>query len=221
MRPDMGKVITERPRWGHRDSNLGTAMRVRWEGPDADYNIPVRSGRGDLKTKMFSDLLGPVERWTRAQVGRPWNKVFSELCRTFDRRKTTQRHVVEHICGRIGWVALNVVRDADGLWRPLGRSSAWSVPEFYVHPRTGLLCRQERPSWKRRRSNQGLPSLPVPGTDEWYEWRNGCWFRTRFVPERTRRPGMEPRLVAQRRQVGKKELRVVRDLVAALKTAQR
>lgn len=215
MRTDMGKVITERPRWGHRDPNLGTALSVRWEGPDAEYNIPVRGGgRGFLRTKMFSDLLGPAQRWTRGQVGRPWNKVYSELCGTFDRRKTTQRHVLEHICGSIGWVALHVEKHADGYWRPVGRYSHWYAPEFYVHPRTGLLCRQNRPPRGSQPPRRDPDVLPIEGTAEEFRLFGGLWFRCRWVPEENPAPGEAPQLVLRKRQVGKKELRRVRELLA-------
>jgi len=52
--------------------------------------------------KMFRDKLGPAHRWLVAQVGRPWDKVHSELRQRFDTRTTAGRHVVEdHM---IAWV---------------------------------------------------------------------------------------------------------------------
>jgi len=31
------------------------------------------------------------------QLGRPWNKVFSEICAGIDRRNTVQQHIHQHI----------------------------------------------------------------------------------------------------------------------------
>ncbi len=42
----------------------------------------------------FDDKLGPANRWLAAQVGRPWNKVRSELFARFDTRTTAGRHIV-------------------------------------------------------------------------------------------------------------------------------
>ena len=54
--------------------------------------------------KMFRDKLGPAKRWLAAQVGRPWSKVYSELCAKFDSRTIAGRHVVhDHM---LPWVDL-------------------------------------------------------------------------------------------------------------------
>lgn len=44
--------------------------------------------------RCFSDKLSPGERWLGKQVGRPWNKVRSELFQRFDIRTTAGRHIV-------------------------------------------------------------------------------------------------------------------------------
>ncbi len=52
--------------------------------------------------KGFRDKLGPAIRWLASQVGRPWSKVYSELCDRFDSRTVAGRHVVQdHM---LGWV---------------------------------------------------------------------------------------------------------------------
>ena len=45
--------------------------------------------------REFADKLSPVLRWLDKQVGRPWNKVYSEICQKFDKRSTPGRHIVE------------------------------------------------------------------------------------------------------------------------------
>jgi hypothetical protein len=46
----------------------------------------------------FYDKLGPAMRWLRSQVGRPWNKVRSELFARFDTRTTAGRHILfDHV----------------------------------------------------------------------------------------------------------------------------
>ena len=52
--------------------------------------------------REFRDKLAPARRWLVAQVGRPWSKVYSELCARFDTRTIAGRHVVhDHL---LKWV---------------------------------------------------------------------------------------------------------------------
>lgn len=51
---------------------------------------------------MFRDKLAPAQRWLASQVGRPWDKVYSELRAQFDSRTIAGAHVVnDHM---LGWV---------------------------------------------------------------------------------------------------------------------
>jgi hypothetical protein len=47
--------------------------------------------------KEFDDKLSPVYRWIEAQVGRPWNDVFSEITKKFSTRSLAGRHIVGHV----------------------------------------------------------------------------------------------------------------------------
>jgi len=58
---------------------------------DTEFTIyPVRR----VVWRTFNDKLGPAERWLAAQVGRPWDKVRSDLFARFDIRTTPGRHIV-------------------------------------------------------------------------------------------------------------------------------
>ena len=72
----MHKVIVERPRWTpgpdkyKRRANLSDELLPKFEG--------IKRIHGQRKGQR--DLLGPLRRWLRAQVGWPWNDVYSEAC---------------------------------------------------------------------------------------------------------------------------------------------
>jgi hypothetical protein len=80
----MSKVVVERPRYGHSLRSPKTALRIKEYDSEFDYDdLPKRlSGsrnkhlraarRGEIKT--FSDLLGPLLKFLRRNVGRPWKK---------------------------------------------------------------------------------------------------------------------------------------------------
>jgi hypothetical protein len=86
--------------------------------------------------KMFHDKLAPAHRWLVAQVGRPWSKVYSELCAKFDTRTVAGRHVVhDHM--------LQWVHRADA---PVGPYFRHSQYYFFVDAH-GIL---RRPRWSGR-----------------------------------------------------------------------
>ena len=60
--------------------------------------------------KAFRDKLSPAEQWLRAQVGRPWWKVRSEIASRFDTRTLAGQHIVfDHLLPS-RW-------ERDGTWR--------------------------------------------------------------------------------------------------------
>lgn len=135
MRNDMFKVIVERPR-------RGGGFHAERRTP-IDEDSPARESLRwrHVDRKWLNENLRPLERYLRQQVGRPWDKVFSEICQGIDRRNTVQQHIHQHLGD---YVAVKVVV-IDGIpceptrWgemRPL--ESAWAS-RFYVDPCNGLL----------------------------------------------------------------------------------
>jgi hypothetical protein len=91
MRADMFKVIVERPRRGKGDDAAADRRRKDFDGP---VMLGMRAGHG---RPWLNENLQPLRRYLHAQIGRPWNKVFSEICAVIDRRSTVQQHVHQHI----------------------------------------------------------------------------------------------------------------------------
>ena len=99
MRPDMAKVIVERPRLKRHAWNKpkGYRRRLRRFGEDGP---PCREGikaRWQGRTKDLNEHLGPLRRYLDSQVGRPWDQVFSEICAHIDRSSAVQDHVRDHV----------------------------------------------------------------------------------------------------------------------------
>ena len=78
MRGDMPKVIVERARRGAAPLRKGRAVR------DDDLALskigPKRHARLRGGEKMLNENLSPLKRFLEKQVGRPWDKVWSEVC---------------------------------------------------------------------------------------------------------------------------------------------
>jgi hypothetical protein len=155
MRNDMANVVTERPRRGHSNkSKKTTGRRIRAYDPDREYDeatrLPVARGRQyGYEAKEFSDLINPLRRYLRSCVGRPWNKVHSELSQKLDRRSLSGSHIWDHVMWEIetdchiGEDRLAYSNDRTY------RLSEGPIVGLYVHPATGLIREQRRRLRKR------------------------------------------------------------------------
>jgi hypothetical protein len=184
MREDMSKVVTERPRRGHRLPSSKTRLRVRRYDQENEYdNLPKRVSGSRSKhiragvIKHFSDLLGPLRRFLRKNVGRPWDMVYSEMKESLDDRKVTGRHVFEHVDGE---VETHAFIDGDGELYKWGYSGRQPVDGFYVDPRTGLLCWSDNNPWRRARGKSKTAAEEIThvrlGANTGYVKVNGIWY---------------------------------------------
>src|SRR5262245_37215182 len=152
MRPDMDKVIVERPRLGG-GLRRPKGIRKRERLAMADL-APAREGYRRRWTgwqKSLNEHLGPLRRYLQSQVGRPWNKVHSEICRHLRLDSAVQSHVLDHLRQ---YVETNARLINGILCRPTGEpfnQDRWRrAPLFYVCPKSGLLKGVRRLSRKRR-----------------------------------------------------------------------
>jgi hypothetical protein len=177
MRADMAKVIVERPRrkgWETRKPK-GYRRRLRRYGDDGP---PAREGMTTCwegGSKSLNEHLGPLRRYLDRQVGRPWNKVFSEICAHINRNSAVQDHVRDHVAD---YVTIHVVlRDGvpfsqEGTWR-LGR--AVQPGYWYVCPRTGLL-RKVKPAARRPKPKKiQRPAFIRVGDSVQCRFIDGAW----------------------------------------------
>lgn len=107
MREDFAKILVERPRTGRAFAELSKdrgQIRARQKA-DLAEELPdresVRNKRGRLQTKEFGENLAPLYRFIDKQVGRPWNKVYAEVCAQVDRANPVQAHIFLHLFDRI------------------------------------------------------------------------------------------------------------------------
>ena len=193
MRQDMSKVLVESPRVGRaRAAACEGTRRMRRHRLDPDgEGGPQRIGmrRDAVERKHFGEHLAPLYRWLERQAGRPWSKVWGELCANLDRRSVVQAHLFQHLQDRV---------DIRTVWRD-GRVHAlnrWSGLEpiedgwarLYVHPRTGILLRnrgreiaeRRRRQQRRMRAAQPHPDRRsgLPGMAADCQWHriDGIWY---------------------------------------------
>ena len=173
MRADMYELIIERPRaGGGRRREAPRLTRF-----DEDLPPPLResTSRGRGGTKSLNENLAPLRRFLLSQVGRLWNKVFSEISASLSTGNPVQQHVRDHLDD---FVARHVV-EIDGTlfarrrWGWLVEVGAYR-DALYVCPRTGLLRRV--PVRRRSRRQSTPPIARVVDDQTAYIEANGGWF---------------------------------------------
>jgi hypothetical protein len=164
MREDIAKVIVERPRNGRSlaRSEKGIRRKNEWKDLDAPTKGSMRPGRKNAERKSFTDLLTPLKGLIRKNVGRPWDKVYQEICEHLKPNSTMQKHVLDHVkrdlCYR------NCDFDVNGFpWYSYGR---WDRPldidELYVS--NDGIVRKVRNDWRYKAARKAYESSFKPGT---------------------------------------------------------
>lgn len=186
MRSDMGRVVIERPRNGSFNKSPKIRHfpgRIDDEG-DYDGLSRLPSSRGKIygfvpkvPDKTFTDVLGPLRRYLRKNVGRPWDKVYGEAKRVLKAGGWGVEHVLEvHFLGEVD---REVYLDENGRLVSCRYRFCWPVEGFYVHPKTGLL-RYAPPAPRKpapQPANIDLIALP---DDLYYVRIRGLWFIARY-----------------------------------------
>ena len=238
MRADMHKVVVERPRYGSRRTNRKWGQRLAFV-PECDYDDQPKfasSARGrqySCDHKSFSDVLGPLEGFLRSNIGRPWDKVFSELREGLDVRKVTGRHIFEHLEWMVEtdcWIGPDR--------KVYSRGRNWWTGGFYVHPRTGVLCFIQKPSARERKKERLLRQEPDEirfDCGRSFKLLDGQWYFVvyetveigRYEPVRTmwdvvqRREVQltwgQDRVAVQKRQCNREEIKTIHERIAEWK----
>ena len=142
-------MLVERPRAGWR-VKLKRARLKKLGLADA---LPARMGAlkshkvGGSESKGQRDHFAPLRRYLARQVGRPWRKVYAEICEHADGRSTMGDHVRLHVEHFVAQPTIG--RDGEWLWR--GRPFHRVAPSprhlwqpLYVDPRDGILKRVKK-----------------------------------------------------------------------------
>jgi hypothetical protein len=141
MREDMARVIVQRPRI-RAFSKRGMRRLPLEELPAHEGMRRPHELRGC--SKSFNENLAPLRRYLERQVGRPWNKVYSEIAARLHTSSTVQQHVRDHLQD---FVALCARRRSRTVFHLDGRrerhEALWHQP-LYVDPRDGTLKRTDR-----------------------------------------------------------------------------
>jgi len=213
MRSDMHKVIVERPRmlrsaWRSRKTalHLDTVRSSQAHDAGEDYDSGPGRAACSRYQKHLNENLAPLKRYLRAQVGRPWDKVYSEI-RTGIPCSAVGLHVLQHVGD---FVAIDTYLE-DGVVRE--RSYGWFRPVrgLYVHPVTKLLrvakTKEARTSWRSPQAYEQEPDFLPIARREAYEKIAGLWYFTQFRGSQPSEPG--PFVLLSKKQCDRKTVRKI------------
>jgi hypothetical protein len=197
MRKDFPQLLTERER--RKPYDYGSKSAPTRDERDLEYAHaranarkmegmrPRGNGRG---RKDLNENLRPLYNYLRKQIGRPWNKVFSEISQVSPNKNQVLAHVYTHV-----WqiVERDVVvidkkpyykanssygRRQRGLPAPLLPIHEHGRLQLYVCPKSGLLKRA--PKWKKKKTyRKGNPYEIKLSVLEILRRRDGIWYRDR------------------------------------------
>lgn len=203
MREDMFEVIIERPRSGSRMGHFRRARRMDAKvlsKRDPDVLLSKlgveRSASFGRSRKMLNENLAPLRRYLESQVNRPWDKVWSDICKNLSTASTVQQHVRDHIGD---FVAIQTSLK-DGLVLATTRYGKLTPLHdlhyrLYVDPRTGILRKNKHyVSWQKKnremraaaekhramRMRELAPNFQVHKLDD------DCWWEVRLAAIPTR-----------------------------------
>jgi len=170
MRKDFNKQLTERERLGHkmkfgdvRNAKLNKVLDEEMSGGKESIHTRRRHAKGgNGGRKSFNENLNPLKNYLSDNVGRPWDKIYSEITSTFDKRKVINNHILEHLFQYVE----REVYIVDGKpctlnkWRHKSKEYSPITPSkrndtFYVDPRDGLMKAPKQESHAKRRSREG------------------------------------------------------------------
>lgn len=190
MRNDMGRVVIERPRRGSSNPSLKARRvgKIYRDEEGYDYDGPGRVPNSNrmhaiyprIGDKDFTDVLGPIEGYLRASIGRKWDDIYSEISHHLGSGAWPVQHIVrDHIS-----VETNTYLGVDGKIYAENKygnicvnESAGYRSDFYVHPITRKLCAAKRVTsiWRRPPSQWETDRVKI-NADRWYVLIKGLWF---------------------------------------------
>jgi hypothetical protein len=157
-------------------------MRSAVESTD-DYDGGPTHASSGRRDKWLNENLAPLRRYLHAQIGRPWNKVFSEIRKNLDTRSALGLHVMQHLYQFIH--VRSVLHDGAIYSLHEYRCGPQPVDGLYVHPVTGLI-RYIKPKPRTHRNWWEPPPDAKPDFVQLsqitaYEKLDGLWFRAEYT----------------------------------------
>lgn len=209
MRPDMGRIIVDKPRRAPSPQKGRERHAIDEDAPKRERMRETTHGRfSEPVSARFTDRLAPLKRWLASNCGRPWNKVYSEIRRVAPWNNPKGQHLLSHVFQYVSFPGERSYESTYG-----GRNfGIW----FYVDEH--WILRQTKIT-KEKPINYPATRIVVDADHE-YRMHNGLWwfvtYKTAFSmhvydileQKQLYLPAGE-RYAAHKRQLGKREIKKI------------
>ncbi len=177
MRSDMWKVIVERPRLGRAfAASVGRrATKLLPRDHEGEHLDVIERFE---RTKSLNENLAPLQRYLERQVGRPWDKVYSEMRAEISFDNVVQKHVLAHLHQLIELrpqIVDGVVYREDG-WPLTQRRHGGRL---YVDPKSGII---KKPRVRRHAQITKRDDFASLGTSACLLRIDGTWWHITLAP---------------------------------------
>tara|TARA_R100001132_G_C3272859_1_gene94842 strand:+ start:260 stop:1000 length:741 start_codon:yes stop_codon:yes gene_type:complete len=183
MKKYLHKELCERPRYGGGGKYAFRSARRKSNDEHMMERLPKREGmkKHHVKNwggKYLNEYFTPLKGILRKNVGRPWDKVFSQICEGLSPRTATGKHVFDHL--------LNDFVLLKPEWKgkrnlPFRNGIEWTG--YYVDP-YGILRDNDTPKARARRKKERKKASPkIVEETPFIEYHkiNGRWYCVDFV----------------------------------------
>jgi hypothetical protein len=195
MRNDMAQLLVEHPR--HKAGELYREHRRRANREPEEAPLKQGMRRPYFERKQFGEFFAPVKGYLRKSVGRPWDKVFSELSASLHGGGAVVDHVKIHVL-RDFVILQPAWHDGVACYPPHSFSGFRSKPTPIVRrfndglyvDRQGIL--RQAPVEPSRKPRKSKPIGIVIDTHSAYYKIDAVWYRVWFKPLPAAGPDMVP-----------------------------
>ena len=182
MRKDMDKVLVTTPRIGSNRKNAEVRKSRRIERDGSYDDLPSYSSmKPKVKNwwgrKELNEYLNPLIRYLKKNCDRPWNKVYSDICKNMDHRGAVQGHIFQHL---FDYVELHpVFKNGKPHRVKWGLIPLYKTGYTFYVDKNGFLKepKEKRPPWREVEVN---PNLIKTNDDSIFYVRraaDGTWFK--------------------------------------------
>ena len=145
MRQDLNKLLCEHERYrsNHTFASRRKAKKFTSNIGSEGENLFSRESmrlRYGYDRKSFSENLSPLYGAVRKAIGSRWDKFYSELCSTFDKRSVINQHILQHLYDFISVKTFLQDGEVFVIDSYYGQRSIKDCrTEFFVDPRDGII----------------------------------------------------------------------------------
>jgi len=186
MRSDFQKLLCECYKTGRGGAMTSKHVRKKIKNAkndeDGSYYSTKVSRRKIIgwEHKEFGENLAPLKRFVGKQVGKKWDKVYSEICKHNKKASAVGVHIFQHL---YDFIIVKCEKHEDGSIHDCDLSYRWrttelSFGEIYVDPEDGIIKKYKRNKRKVREPREPTSYELTPC--EKLEKVKGIWYLIEF-----------------------------------------